>query len=98
MRAIVLLLLVSSCYGLFRTQSVAAKGQLRCNNKPEAHSMVELKEKELIRKDLWLNSSETGTSGNFYVIGTASDVWSISPYLTIYHKCPKAVSTWLTFE
>ncbi|RCN42743.1 Transthyretin-like family protein [Ancylostoma caninum] len=98
MRVVILLLLISSCYGLLwfnQMQSVGVKGKLVCNGKPAEGVKVKLYEKEICKNyihafyvfDRKLDQGKTGAHGEFKLWGSAREISNIDPQLNIYHKC-----------
>ncbi|RCN35398.1 Transthyretin-like family protein [Ancylostoma caninum] len=89
MRVVILLLLISTCYGLWfigREQSIGVKGKLVCNGMPAEGVKVKLREKEIFL-DRELDQGETDAHGEFKLWGSAREISKIDPQLNIYHKC-----------
>ncbi|RCN42744.1 Transthyretin-like family protein [Ancylostoma caninum] len=89
MRVVILLLLISSCYGLLwfnQMQSVGVKGKLVCNGMPAGGVKVKLYEKEIFL-DRKLDQGKTDANGEFKLWGSAREISNIDPQLNIYHKC-----------
>ncbi|KIH54965.1 Transthyretin-like family protein [Ancylostoma duodenale] len=90
MRLVILLLLISSCYGLLWVigwkQSVGVKGKLVCHGEPAEGVKVKLYEKEILL-DRKLDQGKTDANGKFKLWGSAREISNIDPQLNIYHKC-----------
>ncbi|RCN39996.1 Transthyretin-like family protein [Ancylostoma caninum] len=87
MRAVIFLLLMSSCYGFNFKQSVGVKGILRCNGKAADDIHVKLFDEDLLYDSL-MAQVRTDKNGAFKLSGTDMDLTSdIDPILTIRHNC-----------
>ncbi|RCN27105.1 Transthyretin-like family protein [Ancylostoma caninum] len=101
MRAVIFLLLMSSCYGINFYQSVGVKGILRCDGKAAKDIEVKLYDEDLIG-DSFMAKARTDRNGAFKLWGTDMDLRSdIDPVLDIHHRCKyrgKEVGIHLTSE
>ncbi|KHJ98930.1 Transthyretin-like family protein [Oesophagostomum dentatum] len=89
MRALILLLLIPSCWcilGVGRKQSVGVTGILTCDGKPAKGVKVKLYEKEKLF-DRLLAKGRTDENGLFKLSGTAKEITKIDPQVNVYHKC-----------
>ncbi|RCN33875.1 Transthyretin-like family protein [Ancylostoma caninum] len=87
MRAVIFLLLMSSCYGINFKQWVGVKGILRCNGKAAEGIHVKLYDEDSI-VDTLMAEDKTDKNGAFKLAGAAMDLTSdIDPILTITHSC-----------
>ncbi|KIH61706.1 Transthyretin-like family protein [Ancylostoma duodenale] len=87
MRAVIFLLLMSSCYGINFDQSVGVKGILRCNGKAAKGIEVKLYDEDLVGLSL-MAEAKTDQNGAFKLSGTDMDLRSdIDPILNIHHRC-----------
>ncbi|RCN24053.1 Transthyretin-like family protein [Ancylostoma caninum] len=87
MKAVIFLLLLSSCYGINFYQSVGVKGILRCNGKAAKGIDVRLYDEDLIGDSL-MAETKTDQNGAFKLWGTDYDIRSdIDPILYFDHQC-----------
>ncbi|EYB90596.1 hypothetical protein Y032_0218g2435 [Ancylostoma ceylanicum] len=83
MKAVILLLITSSCYSFFDgKQSVGVKGRLTCNGKPARGVLVTYK---LFNKRMV--SGYTNENGAFKLQSSAIKMPKVKPQLQIDHSC-----------
>ena len=70
------------------TQSSGAKGILKCNNNPEANTMIKLFDDDSgITPDDLMGSTKTNSDGHFEISGYEDEITPIDPKLIIYTDC-----------
>ncbi|KAF8373029.1 hypothetical protein PRIPAC_79458 [Pristionchus pacificus] len=67
--------------------NITVRGQLKCKNKNVANKLVELWDKESIKKDDLLESFTTEAQGHFFIVGYETQISKIKPYIRIKHEC-----------
>ena len=79
----------SSLASLFgRTQSIAAKGTLKCGDQPAANVRVKLVDEDSGPDiDDELDAGYTDSAGNFRLSGDTRELTNIDPRVKIYHDC-----------
>uniref|UniRef100_A0A914HG85 Transthyretin-like family protein n=1 Tax=Globodera rostochiensis TaxID=31243 RepID=A0A914HG85_GLORO len=83
------IVLLMADYGLaMRQQAVAARGQLRCGDRPASGVKVKLwDEDDGPDPDDMLDEAFTDMSGSFQLRGSTRELTNIDPVLKIYHDC-----------
>ncbi|KAI3416170.1 hypothetical protein GPALN_005717 [Globodera pallida] len=91
--AIGIILLMAADYGLaMRQQAVAARGQLRCGDRPASGVKVKLwDEDDGPDPDDVLDEAFTDMSGSFQLGGSTRELTNIDPVLKIYHDCDDGI-------
>ncbi|GMS94350.1 hypothetical protein PENTCL1PPCAC_16525, partial [Pristionchus entomophagus] len=77
-----------------RTQSVAVRGKLMCNDKPAGHVKIKMYDEDsrkLLYDDL-LDSGESTADGSFSLAGTDNEITRLDPKINIYHDCDDGIT------
>uniref|UniRef100_A0A158R5Z8 Transthyretin-like family protein n=1 Tax=Syphacia muris TaxID=451379 RepID=A0A158R5Z8_9BILA len=72
---------------LGKTQSVAVKGQLLCNDEPMENVKVKLYDVDTVDMDDLMAEGRTSANGTFELSGSETEITKIDPKLNIYHNC-----------
>ncbi|GMR50483.1 hypothetical protein PMAYCL1PPCAC_20678, partial [Pristionchus mayeri] len=68
-------------------QNVTVRGQLKCKYKNVPNTVVELWDKETLKKDDLLEKFTTEAQGHFFIVGYDTQISKIKPYVRIEHTC-----------
>ncbi|RCN39037.1 Transthyretin-like family protein [Ancylostoma caninum] len=94
-RALLLVLAASAVLNALLDQSVSIRGVLRCRTVPLKNGKVALLEKRTSPlSDVLMVSNTTDLNGEFYLNGSTSRIFPISPLLHIEKDCKGKVCHW----
>uniref|UniRef100_A0AC34F5I7 Transthyretin-like protein 5 n=1 Tax=Panagrolaimus sp. ES5 TaxID=591445 RepID=A0AC34F5I7_9BILA len=75
-------------FGVGRTQSAGARGQLLCNGRPAGNVKVKLYDDDRgVDTDDLMAQGTTDGNGNFQLQGYTSEFTTIDPKINVYHDC-----------